>query len=67
MKTIELEDDELELILEWAETAEESLKRDLDESWECEEGYSYFAESKLRDTKELKQKLEKIYENDRTD
>ena len=65
MKTIELEDYDLELILDWAETAEETLQKDLDESWESEEGYSYFAESKLRDTKELKQKLEKIYENDR--
>lgn len=67
MKTIELKDYDLELILEWAETSEESLKRDLEESWESDEGYSYFAEGKLRDTRDLKQRIEKIYENNRTD
>ena len=61
MKTVILEDYDLELILEWAEVAEEALKKDLDESWESDEGYSYFIESKLNDTRKLKQILEKIY------
>lgn len=61
MKTVILEDYELELILEWAETSESALKRDLDDSWESDEGYSYFAENKLSETRKLKQKLQKIY------
>ena len=66
MKTIELEDYDLELILEWAEVAEAHLTEDT--KIEDDEGLSQkFAEHVLNRTKELKQKLEKIYENNRTD
>lgn len=66
MKTIELEDDDIELILEWAEVVEAHIIEDT--KIEGDEDLSQrFAEFVLFRTKELKQKLEKIYENNRTD
>lgn len=60
MKAVILEDYDLELILEWAEVAEFHIKEDT--KIDDDEGLSQeFAEYILNRTKELKQKLEKIY------
>lgn len=66
MKTIKLEDYDLELILEWAEVVESHINEDT--KIEDDEGLSQkFAEYVLNRTKELKQKLEKIYYADDND
>lgn len=60
MKTVILEDDDLELILGWAEVTEFHIKEDT-KLGDDEELSQEFAEYILIRTKELKQKLEKIY------